>query len=168
MTAEYAFSPLGPNHDRAGFSCEVEELNVYLRQRAGQDIRANIAVAWVMARPEAPERILGYYTLSSLSIELTALASDLSKKLPSYPRIPVTLLGRMARSETAARGSGEILLMDALSRSLQASRQVASFAVVVDPKNQRLADWYGRYDFRQLPNSSRFILPMKKVAKLDL
>ena len=54
---------------------------------------------------------------------------DLVKKLPRYPQLPVTLFGRLAIDEPRkGRGSGQILLMDAMYRSLQAATAIAAIA----------------------------------------
>jgi hypothetical protein len=62
----------------------------------------------------------------------------LQKKLPRYPRLPATLLGRLARDERFP-GTGHLLLMDALARAHRQSAQVASLAVVAPPAMYRFA-----------------------------
>jgi predicted N-acetyltransferase YhbS len=76
----------------------------------------------------------GFYTLSAHSIQASELPLDLAKKLPRFP-LPVTLLGRMAVAQSLqGQGWGEFLLLHALERAWHSSRQVASYAVVVDAK----------------------------------
>ena len=54
------------------------------------------------------------------------------KRLPRYPKLPATLLARLAVDVGhKGRGLGEFLLMHALSRSLTQTQEVASLAVVV-------------------------------------
>jgi len=60
---------------------------------------------------------------------------------------------------------GEILLMNALERSLINSSPVASFAVIVDAKENAL-EFYRRYGFLQLPESRRMFIPMVTVARI--
>jgi len=60
-------------------------------------------------------------------------------------------------------GLGELLLMDALHRSWLASRQVASWAVVVDAK-EGAREFYLKYDFIPLVTQpGRLFLPMKSI-----
>jgi hypothetical protein len=40
--------------------------------------------------------VLGYYTLSASIIDVADIAADLARKLPRYPQLPVTLIGRLA------------------------------------------------------------------------
>ena len=75
---------------------------------------------------------------------------DLVKKLPRYPQLPVTLLGRLAIDEPRkGRGSGQFLLMDAMYRSLQAATAITAMAVVVEAKVEAAA-FYQRYGFLPL------------------
>lgn len=51
---------------------------------------------------EQPNSIAGYYTLSTLSIELSQLPLALARKLPGHP-VPAALLGRLAVNQAAQR-----------------------------------------------------------------
>ena len=63
---------------------------------------------------------------------------EITKKLPRYPLIPATLLGRLAVDERHhGEGIGEFLLMDALHRSRAQSGQIAAVAVVVEAIDER-------------------------------
>ncbi len=112
--------------------------------------------------------VLGYYTLSAHSIERNALPDDVAKKLklPKYPLIPATLMGRLAVDlKHQGQRLGEILLMDGLERSYVHSSQVASFAVVADAK-ENAVEFYRRYGFLQLPLGLRMFIPMETIEKL--
>jgi len=125
-------------------------------------------VAAVFVLSSDGKTIAGYYTLSQYSVELGEMPETLARRLPKYPDVPATLLGRLAVS-TAFRGQGlgELLLMDALHRSLALSRQVASAAVIVDAKNSQAMRFYQRYGFLELPNlPRRLFLPMATVEQL--
>jgi hypothetical protein len=46
---------------------------------------------------EGPEgKVAGYYTLAAAGIPLGDMPSELAKKLPRYPTVPVARLGRLA------------------------------------------------------------------------
>ncbi len=125
-------------------------------------------VAAVFVLSSDGKTIAGYYTLSQYSVELGEMPETSARRLPKYPDVPATLLGRLAVS-TAFRGQGlgELLLMDALHRSLALSRQVASAAVIVDAKNSQAMRFYQRYGFLELPNlPRRLFLPMATVEQL--
>jgi predicted N-acetyltransferase YhbS len=92
----------------------------------------------------------------------------LAKKLPRYPQLPVTLLGRLAVDQSRrGKGLGEFLLLDALHRSLEAAAEIAAMAVIVDAKNKGAAAFYERYSFIPLQQQpARLFLPMNTVAEL--
>ncbi len=166
MTPEFQIQPLGPHHDRAEFSCGVDPLDNYFKRQAGQDARKRVAAVFVLS-PDG-RTIAGYYTLSQFSIELDEIPLQLAKRLPRYPLLPATLIGRLAISSVfRGQGLGEVLLMDALHRSLSLSAQIASAAVIVDAKNDRARRFYLKYGFLELPGfSGRFFLPMRTVERL--
>jgi predicted GNAT family N-acyltransferase len=145
----------------------MPSLDRYLQQQAGQDVKKRVTATFVL--PDVDGRtVLGYYTLSATSLHLTDLPPDLAKKLPKYPRVPATLLGRLAVSrQCQGMGLGEHLLMDALHRSWQHSRTIGSMAVVVDANDARAVTFYQRYGFLRFPDQPhRLFLPMHTIAQL--
>jgi len=163
---KYVVEPLSSKHDRAAFSCGVEFLDAYLRKQAGQDLRKHAAVSFVLT-PDGIT-IAGYYTLSQYAVQLGNIPEDVAKKLPKYPMVPTTLIGRLAVS-TAFRGQGhgETLLMDALYRILRHSREVASTGVIVDAKDAAAVTFYKKYGFLELPNvERRLFMPMGTIEAL--
>ena len=154
---------LHSGHKKAAFSCEHERLSRYLHQQARQDVARNVAQCFVLAADE--NRVAGYYTLSMASIPAHELPDELRKKLPNYPAYPVVLLGRLARDQNFARiGIGNLLLIDALARIAQvAQTQIAAFAVVVDPIDDRAQQFYAKYGFAPLKNTHRMFLSTTTV-----
>jgi ribosomal protein S18 acetylase RimI-like enzyme len=158
--------PLGPKHDRTAFSCGVDSLDLYLQKQAGQDFKKHAAVSFVLT-PDGTQ-IAGYYTLSQYAVQLANLPEHIAKKLPRYPMVPTTLIGRLAVS-TAFRGQrhGETLLTDALNRILQHSKELASAGAIVDAIDDAAIAFYKKYGFLELPNASRrLFLPMGTIAAL--
>ena len=160
------FEPLGSQHDRAAFHCGTEALDRYIHQQAGQDLRRHLAVPYVMVDPSA-RRIAGYYTLTNYSIDAGKLPMELTRRIP-YPEVPATLIGRMAVDmDYRGQGFGGLLLMDALTRSLQNSTFVASLAVVVDAIDESAIKFYQHYEFIPFPNHpDRLYLPMDTLKQL--
>lgn len=156
--------PLGANHDRGAFSCGTPELDRYLREQAGQDARRRIAAPFVAS--DDGVRVLGFYTLSATSIQLTEVPQELAKRLPRYPRLPATLLGRLA-TDLSARGVGlgRFLLVDAMVRAVQS--EIASFALVVDARDEAAAGFYERESFIRMPDQAlRLVRRMDDIAVL--
>ena len=157
---------LNKKHNRTNFDCGKELLNHYLQTQAGQDIKRKLSACFVLANDRTT--IQGFYTLSNNSIPLNLLPEAIRRKLPeSYAAIPATLLGRLAIDiNHQGKGLGEILLIDALQRSYEASQQIASFAVIVDPIDKQAEDFYKKYDFLKLPDSGKMFIAIKTLQHL--
>jgi GNAT superfamily N-acetyltransferase len=164
---DYRVEALDGQHDRSALACGVEPLDRYLREQAGQDARRRVAAPFVLREGDS-KVVLGYYTLSALSVDVGAWPPEVAKNLPRYPVVPATLLGRLAvDGRLRGKGMGEYLLMDALRRALDASRQVASVAVVVDAKDEKARAFYLRYGFISFADhANRLFLPMGIIAQL--
>lgn len=144
---------LGAHHDRSEFESGVELLDRYFRTQAGQDARKNMAAPFVLVLPEGT--IAGYYTLSSTSVQLVELPEQTVRKLPRYPLVPATLLGRLAVDRRQqGKGHGRFLLADALWRASRS--EIASFVVIVDAKDDSARRFYERESFLPFPDQ-----PMK-------
>ena len=155
---------LGPHHDRATFESGVEALDRYFRLQAGQDARKNIAAPFVLVPPDGA--IAGYYTLSATAVSLAELPARMARKLPRYPLIPATLLGRLAVDQgQQGKGYGRFLLGDALHRSWLS--EIASFAVIVDAKDENARRFYARESFLAFPDQPmKMFLPMADIDAL--
>jgi GNAT superfamily N-acetyltransferase len=155
---------LGPHHDRSSFASGVEPLDRYLRNQAGQDAHKNIAAPFVLVLPDGA--IGGYYTLSATGVKLTEFPVDITRKLPRYPLVPATLLGRLAVDKFhQGRGYGRFLLADALFRAVR--NEIASFAIIVDAKDEAARRFYERENFLPFPDQPlRLFRSMVDIAKL--
>ena len=147
--------PLDPDlHDRAGFSCGISELDDYLRRFAVQDRRKGISTVYVLVDTGKPSLILGFYTLSAAQVDSAELSDADRKKLPRYP-IPCFRLGRLAcRTDHRGRGLGKLLIGCAVERCLQARKQVAAFALIVDAKSPEAKAFYEHYGFTPCVDAS--------------
>jgi len=164
---EISIEPLGKHHDRTTFHCGQPALDDWFRHRASQDEKRNVARVFVAVTPDLG--VIGFYSLSSLSLSLEALPEEVAHRLPRYDAIPAALIGRLARDERVrGRGVGELLLADAIQRILGAGRSVAVFAIVVDAKDDRAAEFYRAFGFRVFPLQPKrlFLLTATAAAAL--
>ena len=99
---EFRVEPLGKEHDRAVFSCGVENLDRYLRTRASQDMRRKANAVFVLLRSDVPAAIVGYFTLCATTLSQNAMPEKARKHLPRYPLVSATLIGRLATVTTRA------------------------------------------------------------------
>lgn len=145
------------------FDCGAEDLNTYLKRFAKKNDKLGIGRTYVLLDKT---RALGFYTVSMAQIEFKSLPKPSQGKLPRYP-IPVVRIGRLAVDLSAqGQGLGEFLLMDALTRCLRVSEEIAVFAVVVDAKNDQAKDFYLKYGFIPLEDQElSLFLPLKTIEK---
>jgi GNAT superfamily N-acetyltransferase len=160
---------LTKDHDRTQFDCGVSSLNTYLQRQASQDQSRKVASVFVSCVQSA-RQVRGYYSLSSATISIDELSERQQKRLPHYPRVPATLIGRLAVDKQArGQGLGSLLLLDALARAHRASETVASYAVTVDvlevqPDPLKFYEQYGFTRVRSHPR--QLYLPMATIDQL--
>jgi len=123
-----------------------------------------MAAPFVLLLPDGT--IGGYYTLSSTSVQLAELPAQTVRKLPRYPLVPATLLGRLAVDRhQLGKGYGRFLLADALYRA--ARSEIASFAVIVDAKDESARRFYERESFLPFPDQPmKLFRPMADIRRL--
>ena len=163
MLEEHAFDPA--IHDRAGFACGVPELDDYLQRFATQHRRKGISTVFVLTDSAAPRFILGYYTLSAAQVDVASLSDVDRKKLPRYP-VPCFRMGRLAcRADRQNQGLGKLLMACAVDRCLQAVKQVAAYALIVDAKNPAAQEFYQHYGFTPCADSAMTLyLPLGSIG----
>ena len=127
-------------------------------------MKRRISRVFGASRVAQPDGIVGYYTLSTLSIELCQLPQNLARKLPRHP-VPAALLGRLAVSQAnQGHGVGKMLLVDAIRRTLAVSSEIAIYAMVVDAINQQVQCFYAQFGFLPLSSGQRrMLLPLRSV-----
>lgn len=166
-SSQYLIESLNPSkHRREEFDCGVDALNDYLKKRARKEMDAGLAVCFVAVPESDSGCIVGFYTLSAATILTTALPEAVTKKLPRYGEFPATLLGRLARSVAfKGQGLGDRLMMSAFARAAHGAEEVASWAIVTDPKDDNARRFYEEFGFSEL-GANRLFMPMKQVASL--
>jgi predicted GNAT family N-acyltransferase len=154
-------------HVRSDFCCGKDSLDNYIHKQASQDLKRRVSTVFVLT--DDPDiNVLAYYTLSTYTIEIQELDQAFAKQLPRYPLLPATLLGRLAVDQKQkGKGFGELLLIDALKKSLYASVQVASLAVIAEALDEEASNFYIKYGFQQFRQAPlKLYLPMKSVEFL--
>jgi GNAT superfamily N-acetyltransferase len=159
-------APIAKRHDRAAFDCGDPDLNLYLRRYARQNHDSGGAKCFVAAPSDAPNRVLGFYTLSPASLEFSRAPALAKKGLARYD-VPVFRLGRLAVDKTAqGRGLGGALLLRAADRCIRVAREIGGVALLIDAKNDRAARWYESYGALRLEDAPlSLVLPLAVAAE---
>lgn len=140
-------------HNRTAFACGNAALDRYVQTQARQDMQRHLAQVFVLVA-EDETTIQGYYTLSAGSVQLAELPEELRRTLPRYPKIPVTLLGRLAvDARFQGQKLGAFLLVDALYRAVRQTEEIASLAVVVDAIDEAAVAFYRKFHFLPFPET---------------
>lgn len=152
---------LASHHVRAAFRSGVEPLDRYIHTRANQDVRRRVSACFVAV--DSGDVVAGYFTLAMSAVLLSDLSQEHAKRLPRYPSVPATRLGRLAVDERwRGRGLGGALLWDAIERAARA--EIAAYALVVDAKDDCAADFYRHYGFLALSDARTLFLPLASIT----
>ena len=151
-------------HEKKEFSCGKELLDGYIRNQAKQDFVRDLSVCYVLNEIDT-KRVVGYYTLSSNTIERSEFPEELAKKLPlSYNNLPTILLGRLAVDQRdKGNGHGAFLLINALNKAVELSESLGILAVVVDPIDDDAKNFYFAYGFKLLSGSGKMFITIKTI-----
>lgn len=161
----YVTALLATSHEKAKFSCGKVMLDNYIQKQARQDVKGKVSACFILS--DDNKKIKGYYTLSYGSIPRSQLPDSVVKQLPRYQNLPVTLMGGLAiDNKFQGQKLGRLLLLDALRRSYDATSNIGSMAIIVDPIDQEATDFYTKYGFILLPDSGRMFLPMATLEQL--
>jgi len=146
---------LDTSHDRDGFDCGVKPLNEYLSKTARQHSEKGLANTFVLLDEAAQHTILGFFTLSFLEVDVTALPSAHAKRLPKNFRLPAAKLARLAVDQRCqGKGYGAVLLADAVKRivaTVSESGGIVGF--FVDAKDKQAQQYYLRFGFIPLKDT---------------
>lgn len=153
-------------HVRTGFDCGKVLLDNYIRKQASQDVKRDLSACYVMTQ-EGSDEVVGYYTLSSNSIERTTFPANMIAKLPpSYGDLPTILMGRLAiDNKIKGQRLGEYLLINALNKCVEVSETIGALAVVVDPIDENAEEFYSSYGFIFLPGSKKMFITIKTIEE---
>lgn len=165
--SEYAFERLGNEHKQLKkyFVCGAKDLEDYLKRWARQEADHGLGVTHLLLDLTAG-RIVGYHTMSSVSIKLPP---GYEKRLPKrYPAYPATLIGRLAVDDDyRGQGHGHDLVYDAFRRALGVSEQLGSLAIVADARDEAARGFWERYELEILHPKGEQSYPMRMFINMS-
>jgi GNAT superfamily N-acetyltransferase len=137
--------PIQKRHDREAFDCGEELLNEFLRRYARRSHELGGAKTFLAIDNAEGGTILGFYTLSPASVAY-ARTPDAAKRGLARHDVPGFRLARLAVDRRSqGQGIGGQLLLAAGRRCLRAAEEVGGVVLVIDAKNDRVAEWYSSY-----------------------
>jgi len=159
--------PLSKSHDRQGFDCGSEPLNLFLKQTARQHADRGISRTFVLVDEVAgePKPILGFFSLNICQVKTESLSPEESKRLPRD--VSAVRLGRLAvAKEYQRQGFGKILLIGAMTRFMEIFNRAGGIGLFVDAKDHEAKLYYQQFGFVSLPiNDLELFLPAKTIQE---
>ena len=158
---------LAKSHDRDGFDCGSELLNLFFKQTARQHAERGISRTFVLVDEAAvaPKPVLGFFSLNLCQIKSETLAPVEAKKL--LRDVSGVRLGRLAVSKARQRqGIGKLLVVAAMGKFIEIFNSAGGIGLFVDAKDQAAKHYYEQFGFVSLPsNELELFLPVKTIQE---
>lgn len=159
--SSYVLELLDRAHDRSGFVSGLDSVDRYLRETARSHMEKGVSVTRVLVEADAnaPKAVLGYFTLSNITVE--------AREWPGAPKglprnaVSAVLLGRLAVTQSAHGGGiGSMLVATARQLARETIARTGGVGLVVDGANEEIVEFYAKFGFRRVaPNGLRMFLP---------
>ena len=158
---------LAKSHDRDGFDCGNEPLNLFLKQTARQHAVRGISRTFVLVEEGAaePKPILGFISLNLCQIKSESFSAEEAKRLPRD--VSGVRLGRLAVSrEYQRQGIGKTLLVAAMGKFIEIFNTAGGIGLFADAKDQEAKRYYEQFGLVSLPsNELELFLPVKTIQE---
>lgn len=156
--------PISRGYDREVFDCGDAALNEFLRRHARKSHDRGGAKTFLAVDDAGGKRILGFYSVSPASVAFDRIPELVRRGLARY-EVPVFRLARLAVDRSVQGcGLGGHFLLAAGRRCLLVASQVGGVALLIDAKNERIAEWYAGYGAVPLLDQPlSLLLPFKSI-----
>lgn len=156
--------PISKACDREAFDCGDAALNEFLRRHARKSHARGGSKTFLAINDGDGKTILGFYSLAPASIAYDRTPLLIKRGLARH-EVPVFRLARLAVDRPIQGcGFGGQLLLAAGRRCLLVASEVGGVALLIDAKNERIAQWYAGYGALQLLDQPlSLLLPFKSI-----
>jgi len=157
LTLTYSSERLQQNQNLSDFDCGEPILNRWLHDSAATSDQMDTARTFVWA--DDSKLVFAYFSFCPHEIHRETVSIKLGRGSPRV--IPAILLARFALDcKLHSQGLGKQLLIDALSRAVNAINAVGGRLIVVDALHEQAAGFYAHHGFIALPDN-----PLRLVMK---
>ena len=165
MNPSLTIQTLTKAHNRNAFDCSNEALNNFLQKIARQHNEKGLSKTFVLIDSQYPTDIIAYMTLVVCEVLADEIPHQWKKKYPQ--RIPAAKLARLAVSHAQQRkGYGQLMLIDALQKTLNVSYAMGIAGLFVDAKDSQTQVYYQQFGFLALPEQlDNLFMPLSTIAK---
>ncbi len=107
--------------------------------------------------------VAGYYALAAGAVMPKEAGARLVRGLAANQTVPVVLLGRLAvDARHRGRHLGRSLLLDAMTRVLEAGELIGIRALLVHAIDERIREWYAQFGYERSPTHPLHLLLLIK------
>ena len=165
MNPSLTIQTLTKDHNRNDFDCGNEALNNFLQKIAWQHNAKRLSKTFVLIDSQYPTDIIAYMTLVVCEVLADEIPHQWKKKYPQ--RIPAAKLARLAVSHAQQRkGYDQLILIDALQKTLNVSYAMGIAGLFVDAKDTQAQAYYQQFGFLALPEQlDNLFMPLSTIAK---
>ena len=151
-------------HHRDAFDCGDAALNEFLRHHARKSHERGGAKTFLAINDGDGKTILGFYSVAPASVAYDCTPLLIKRGLARH-EVPVFRIARLAVDRSVQGcGLGGQLLLAAGRRCLLVASEVGGVALLIDAKNERIAQWYAGYGALQLLDQPlSLLLPLKSI-----
>ncbi|TDE34913.1 GNAT family N-acetyltransferase [Antarcticimicrobium sediminis] len=160
-------------HDRAAFSCGVEQVDNYFQKTANKLAKADNVRLYVMVTADGA--LIGFYALNAHAVDYGDLPTKYARTRPAHGNIPAAYISMIGRDQKFRGGGyGGDLLVDALRRIAAAADAIGVAVVMLDvldcgdpDRVARRKALYESYGFQSLPTMPlRMFMSVSVVRRL--
>lgn len=126
---------LSDAHRVRDFTCASERVTCFIREKAARWVKRRYCGVFVLADPDDPTGILGFYTLSQYLLSRDEMAHK-HRSVALQRNMPLVLIGYMGRNDGTERGLGAALVVDAARRAYR-SFDIPAVGLAVEPEGGR-------------------------------
>lgn len=138
------------------------EIDAFLHYRALPEQQAGwcrVTVAIDPAAQSLPQVIVGFFSLSPLSLPVDERVTRALGLVGVYPQIPGYLLGRLGvAADRQGAGLGRALVERAVDAASKARGLSGGVPLAVDAKDEGLVEWYAQLGFARLMPERRWVV----------
>jgi ribosomal protein S18 acetylase RimI-like enzyme len=149
------------------FRCGARSLDEWLRKHALQSHRSGSSRVFVTT--DAASDVAGYYALVAGAVMPREATARLVRGLAANQPVPVVLLGRFA-VDARYQGMyiGRSLLLDAMTRVLEAGELIGIRALLVHAIDDRAQEWYAQFGFERSPTHPLHLMLLIKDLRATI
>lgn len=164
----FDFHPISETDNVLKFNCEEKSLDDFLKKSALIDQNRRLSATTVAIKEKDElNKVVGYYTICPTEVKPKNLSLKQIRGLPKERAISGILLCRLAR-DLNFKGTtlGQELLIHCLKKCYHISSELGGYVVIVDAINERVAELYEEYGFKQFREKPlQLAIKMSEIRK---